>query len=56
VPDILVKGADWSKNDIVGKEIVEAAGGSVQTIEFLPNRSSSKIIEKIARMIVPQSK
>ena len=56
VPDILVKGADWSKNDIVGKDIVEAAGGSVQTIEFLPNRSSSKIIEKIARMVVAQSK
>jgi rfaE bifunctional protein nucleotidyltransferase chain/domain len=56
VPDILVKGADWSMNDIVGKDVVEAAGGAVRTIEFLPNRSTSKIIEKIARMVVPQSK
>lgn len=56
VPDILVKGADWSMNDIVGKDVVEAAGGSVRTIEFLPNRSTSKIIEKIARMGVPQSR
>lgn len=47
VPDILVKGADWSVNDIVGKDIVESAGGSVHAIEFLPNRSTSKIIQKI---------
>ncbi|MBI3586423.1 MAG: D-glycero-beta-D-manno-heptose 1-phosphate adenylyltransferase [Ignavibacteriales bacterium] len=47
VPDILVKGADWSVHDIVGKDIVEAAGGSVHAIEFLPNRSTSNIIKKI---------
>lgn len=47
VPDILVKGADWAVSDVVGKEIVEKAGGSVQTIEFLPNRSTSAIIRKI---------
>ena len=47
VPDVLVKGADWSVDKVVGKDIVESAGGSVQTIEFLPNRSTSRIIEKI---------
>lgn len=47
VPDILVKGADWSKESIVGKEIVEKAGGSVQTIDFLPHRSTTNIIQKI---------
>lgn len=56
VPDILVKGADWSVNDVVGKDIVEAAGGSVHTIEFLPNRSTTKIIQKIAQTVAPQSK
>jgi D-beta-D-heptose 7-phosphate kinase/D-beta-D-heptose 1-phosphate adenosyltransferase len=56
VPDILVKGADWSVNDIVGKDVVESAGGSVHTIEFLPNRSTSKIIQKIIQTSVPQSK
>jgi len=56
VPDVLVKGADWSVNDIVGKDIVEAAGGSVHTIEFLPNRSTSSIIQKIAQTAHPQSK
>jgi D-beta-D-heptose 7-phosphate kinase/D-beta-D-heptose 1-phosphate adenosyltransferase len=47
VPDVLVKGADWSVDNVVGKDIVESAGGCVQTIEFLPNRSTSRIIEKI---------
>jgi len=56
VPDILVKGADWSVNDIVGKDVVESAGGSVHTIEFLPNRSTSKIIQKIIQTAVPHSK
>ena len=56
VPDILVKGADWSVHDVVGKDIVESAGGSVKTIEFLPNRSTSKIIQKIAETAARQSK
>ncbi len=47
VPDVLVKGADWAVADVVGREVVEAAGGSVRTIEYLPNRSTSRIIEKI---------
>jgi rfaE bifunctional protein nucleotidyltransferase chain/domain len=49
VPDVLVKGADWSVDNVVGKDIVESAGGSVQAIEFLPNRSTSRIIETIVR-------
>ena len=56
VPDILVKGSDWSIGDIVGKDIVEAAGGAVHTIEFLPNRSTSSIIQKIIRTSAPQSR
>jgi rfaE bifunctional protein nucleotidyltransferase chain/domain len=56
VPDILVKGADWSVTDIVGKDVVEGAGGSVRTIEFLPNRSTTKIIQKIAQTVHPQSR
>jgi rfaE bifunctional protein nucleotidyltransferase chain/domain len=48
VPDVLVKGADWAVDAIVGKDIVEAAGGKVQTIEFVPDRSTTNIIQKIA--------
>ena len=47
VPDILVKGADWDLNAIVGKDIVEKAGGTVATIEFIPNRSTTSIIDRI---------
>ena len=55
VPDILVKGADWSVGDIVGKDIVEAAGGAVHTIQFLPNRSTTNIIQKIVQTVAPRS-
>lgn len=47
VPDILVKGADWNKDDIVGKDIVEKNGGIVTTIEFVPEHSTSNIIDII---------
>lgn len=49
VPDVLVKGADWAIEKVVGRDIVEAAGGSVQTIEFLPDRSTTGILERIRR-------
>ena len=47
VPDILIKGADWKIDEIVGRDIVERAGGTIKTIEFLPNRSTSTIIQRI---------
>lgn len=50
VPDVLVKGGDWSIENIVGREIVEQAGGSVQTISFVPNRSTTNIVQKIAKV------
>jgi rfaE bifunctional protein nucleotidyltransferase chain/domain len=53
VPDVLVKGADWPVDEIVGREVVEAAGGSVQTIEYLPDRSTTGIIQKIAQTVLP---
>ena len=49
VPDILVKGGDWKTDDIIGKEIVEQAGGIVSTIEFVPDRSTTSIIERIIK-------
>jgi D-beta-D-heptose 7-phosphate kinase/D-beta-D-heptose 1-phosphate adenosyltransferase len=48
VPDVLVKGGDWSIETIVGRDVVEAAGGTVQTIAFVPNRSTTNIVQKIA--------
>ena len=47
VPDVLVKGADWKIDDIVGKDVVERAGGKVSAIEVVPDRSSSSLIARI---------
>ncbi|MFH1729692.1 MAG: D-glycero-beta-D-manno-heptose-7-phosphate kinase [Pseudomonadota bacterium] len=46
-PDVLVKGGDYNKDQIVGREIVEGNGGKVVTIEFVKGKSTSNIIEKI---------
>lgn len=47
VPDILVKGADWKLENIVGKDVVIDNGGEVKTIKFVNNQSTSKIIKTI---------
>lgn len=47
IPDILVKGADWSIDKIVGRDVVESNGGEVKTIEFVNDQSTSKIIQTI---------
>jgi len=47
IPDVLVKGADWKLNDIVGKDVVLENGGEVKTIRFVNNQSTTKIIKTI---------
>lgn len=47
IPDVLVKGADWSIDKIIGSDIVIKNGGSVKTIDFINFQSTSKIIETI---------
>ncbi|MDB5017700.1 MAG: D-glycero-beta-D-manno-heptose 1-phosphate adenylyltransferase [Mucilaginibacter sp.] len=47
LPDILVKGADYSVDDIVGAKEVIANGGEVKTINFVEGYSSTSIINKI---------
>ena len=46
-PDILVKGADYNIENIVGADWVIEHGGTVKTIEFLPGFSTSAIERKI---------
>ena len=46
-PNILVKGGDWDLQHIVGKEFVEAQGGSVRNIPLVPNISTTTIVERI---------
>jgi rfaE bifunctional protein nucleotidyltransferase chain/domain len=46
LPDILVKGADWS-HFIAGREEVEAGGGKVLTLPMEPGYSTTNIVEKL---------
>ena len=46
-PDVLVKGADWGDNAIVGRDVVEARGGRVVRAELSPGYSTSAILGKI---------
>jgi D-glycero-beta-D-manno-heptose 1-phosphate adenylyltransferase len=46
-PDVLVKGADWAADAIVGRDIVEARGGRVARVEVVPGYSTTGIIAKI---------
>ena len=45
-PDILIKGGDWKKEDIVGSAFVESYGGQVKTIPYLKGYSTTGIIER----------
>ncbi|MGN8069669.1 D-glycero-beta-D-manno-heptose 1-phosphate adenylyltransferase [Mucilaginibacter sp. SG564] len=51
LPDILVKGADYAVENIVGSKEVLANGGDVKTIDFVQGYSSTSIIEKIRQQI-----
>ncbi len=48
-PDVLVKGADYSKDQVVGAEIVESHGGQVVLIELVPGSSTTATIAKLVR-------
>jgi len=53
-PDVLVKGGDWRKEDIVGSDIVEARGGRVVPLKFVEGFSTSSIIDKIVQSYAKQ--
>jgi rfaE bifunctional protein nucleotidyltransferase chain/domain len=52
-PDVLVKGADWAEDAIVGRDIVEARGGRVVRVAIQPGHSTTKIVEKIKSLAMP---
>lgn len=49
-PHVLVKGGDWSIENIVGRDIVEKDGGKVCSIPLLAGYSTTRIIERIVTM------
>jgi D-beta-D-heptose 7-phosphate kinase/D-beta-D-heptose 1-phosphate adenosyltransferase len=48
-PRVLVKGGDWSKETIVGREVVEGLGGEVVVLPFSEGNSTSNLIEAILK-------
>jgi D-beta-D-heptose 7-phosphate kinase/D-beta-D-heptose 1-phosphate adenosyltransferase len=48
-PDVLVKGGDWTREEIVGREVVERCGGEVVIIPFVQGVSTSNLIEMILK-------
>lgn len=48
-PDVLVKGADWGENNIVGRDVVEARGGRVVRIPLAQGYSTTAIIERVRK-------
>jgi len=49
MPDVLVKGADWSPDAIVGRDIVEEHGGTMKTVRLTPGRSTTAVIERVLK-------
>jgi bifunctional ADP-heptose synthase (sugar kinase/adenylyltransferase) len=46
-PDVLIKGADWPEDKIIGTDIVKAGGGEVARIPMIHTVSTTKIIDTI---------
>ena len=50
LPDVLVKGGDYTPDTVAGGDIVQANGGTVEILSFRQGRSTSAIIEAIRKI------
>jgi len=48
-PNIIVKGGDWKKEDVVGKDVVESYGGKVVIAQYIKGYSTTNIIKSIIK-------
>jgi bifunctional ADP-heptose synthase (sugar kinase/adenylyltransferase) len=48
-PDVLVKGADWAADNIVGRDTVEASGGRVVRIPLLEGYSTTELLRRVRK-------
>lgn len=46
VPDILVKGGDYNRNNVVGADFVESHGGRLELLSLVPGESTTKLVER----------
>lgn len=49
-PDVLVKGADWQENEILGGDFVRQNGGRIERVVLEPDISTTRIIERIGEL------
>ena len=49
LPDVRIKGGDWTPDEVVGKAEIEAAGGRVVIVPYFKGHSSTSIIDRIIR-------
>lgn len=49
-PDVLVKGADYTKDKIVGADFVESYGGKIRRIPLVKGRSTTSTLEKLRKL------
>jgi D-beta-D-heptose 7-phosphate kinase/D-beta-D-heptose 1-phosphate adenosyltransferase len=50
-PDVLVKGADYTRDQIVGADLVEGRGGRVVRVELAAGYSTTKLVERLRASI-----
>jgi len=55
LPDVLVKGGDYALGEIHGREEVEAAGGRVVSLPFVPGASTTNILDRMSQSKVAKS-
>ena len=48
-PNVLVKGGDWTREKIIGREVVEKEGGRVVAVPYLDGYSTTQMIERMCR-------
>ena len=49
-PDVLIKGSDWGRNEIIGRDVVKRHGGRIRRIPLVRGISTTRIIEKVLRL------
>ena len=49
-PDVLVKGADWAADRIIGRDVVEARGGRVVRAPIQPGYSTTEIVQQVRHL------
>ena len=50
LPDVLVKGADWAPDQVVGRDVVEANGGRVLLVPVVEGFSTTALVERLRRI------